>query len=236
MAINLIQEIKTQFQNAEKGFVFFIKQTVMLEETYGFARENTRFAEGGCCDEANEAEYQLLETYWGRRFKFGGLAGYCHGGRTALGAVSHHVPESEGQKNLLLVAGAHIGYHDGQWGQVPRTGQPGVTTSCGSLAAIVGAGYDAIRNKPADALDRQQRTVEQIILPYLEQCANAGDTPDIVAATRHLMQQIDADLEKIVADLKSGFTGQIALITGITINTVQCNFFSPTRVEVFGRS
>lgn len=144
--------------------------------------------------------------------------------------------KAKGKKNLLLVAGAHIGYHDGQWGQVPRTGQPGVTTSCGSLAAIVGAGYDAIRNKPADPLDRQQRKVEQIILPYLEQCAHAGDTPDIVAATRHLMQHIDTDLEKIVADLKSGFSGQIASITGITINTVQGNFFSPSRVEVLGRS
>ena len=236
MATDLIQELKTKFQNAEKGAVFFIKQSVMLEEKYGFTRENTRFAEGGCCDEINEAEYLLLETYWGRRFKFGGLAGYCHGGKTALGAVSHHVPEIEGRKNLLLAAGAHIGYHDGQWGQVPRTGQPNLTTSCGSVAAILDADYDSLRNKPADPLDRQQRTVEQIILPYLERCAHTGETPDIVAATRHLMQQIDTDLEKIVTDLKSDFTGQIALITGITINTVQGNFFSPSRVDVFGRS
>jgi hypothetical protein len=236
METKLIQEIKTQFPNAEKGGVFFLKQTVILEEKYGFARENTRFAESGCCDEANEAEYQLLETYWGRRFKFGGLAGYCHGGKTALGAVLHHVPESNGQKNLLLVAGAHIGYHDGQWGQVPRTGQSGLTTSCGSLSAIVGAGYEAIRNKPADELDGQQRTVEQIVLPYLKQCADAGETPDIVVATKYLMQHIDADLKKIGTYLKSDFTGQIGLITGITINTVQGNFFSPTRIEVVDRS
>ena len=59
---------------------------------------------------------------------FGGLAGYCHGGKSALGAVSHHVPEVEGEKNLLLVAGPHIGYHAGQWGKVPRPGQPDITT------------------------------------------------------------------------------------------------------------
>ena len=52
-------------------------------------------------DEINEPEYLLMEQYWGERFKFGGLAGYCHGGKTGFQAVSHHVPEVFGRKNLL---------------------------------------------------------------------------------------------------------------------------------------
>jgi hypothetical protein len=145
------------------------------------------------------------------------------------------VPESDGRRNLLIVAGAHIGYHEGQWGRVPRKGQSEVpTTSCGSLSGIVEAGYEALRDKAADPLDRQQQIVGQIMLPYLKSCADAGRSPDIIDATLYLMQQIDNDLTSIVDGAQTQFAGQIALITGITINTVEGNYFSPSQFEVFG--
>ena len=231
---DLKNEIRAVFPSAEVGRIYFARQNIELEQHYGFTPENTRFAEGGCCDEINEAEYQLLESYWGERFKFGGLAGYCHGGKSSLGAVSHHVPEVEGEKNLLLVAGPHIGYHAGQWGKVPRPGQPDITTCCGSLCAVLQAGYEQIRQKAADPLDRQQRNVEQIILPFLENCAKSGQPADILDATRFLMEKIDTDLSAIIDGLESGFDGQIAVITGITINTHLGNFFAASRFEVRG--
>jgi hypothetical protein len=229
----LLAEIQKVFAASEPGRLFFARQNLMLEEKHGFTPDNTRFAEGGCCDEINEPELQMMEQYWGERFKFGGLAGYCHAGKTGLGAVSHHVPEVEGNKNLLLVAGAHIGYHDGQWGKVPRPGQPGITTSCGSLVAVLSTGYDTIKAKAKDPLDRQQETVEEIMLPYLEKCKNAGQEPDVVDATHFLMGRIDADMQTMANELSGNFDGQIALITGVTINTELGNFFCPVRVEVF---
>ena len=45
-----------------------------------------------CSDEINEPEIVSMAQYWGERFNFGGLAGYCHGGSTGLGAVLHHIP------------------------------------------------------------------------------------------------------------------------------------------------
>ena len=84
----LRKKIQAFFPNAENGRIFFVKKNILLEETYGFTPENTRFAEGGCSDEINEPEYRLMDRYWGERFKFGGLAGYCHGGKTGLAAVS----------------------------------------------------------------------------------------------------------------------------------------------------
>jgi len=230
----LKKEIQTSFPNAEIGRIFFAKQNILLEEQYGFTPENTRFAEGGCCDEINESEYRFMENHWGKRFKFGGLAGYCHGGKTGLAAVSHHVPEVDGKKNLLLLAGPHIGYHRGEWGKVVRSGQPELTASCGSLAAIVQAGYEIISRKPADLLDRQQQIVEQLLLPYLKRCAEAGKTVDMVEATKYLMQRIDNDLMSMVQDAEAHFDGQIAVITGITINTGQGNYFSASCVEVRG--
>lgn len=228
----LQQEIHAVFPNAETGRIFFARHNIVLEERYGFTPENTRFAEGGCCDEINEPEYQFLETYWGERFKFGGLAGYCHGGRSGLRAVSHHVPEVKGGRNLLLVAGPHIGYHRGEWGKIPRSGQRELTTCCGSLCAVLHAGCEAIRQKPEDPLDRQQHFVEQIVLPFLENCDRSGQNPSILEATRYLMQRIDSDLLHIVEALENEFDGQIALITGITVNTEQGNFFEASRFEV----
>lgn len=227
------EEICAVFPEAEVGRLFYLKQNIMLEEKYGFTPDNTRFAEGGCCDEINEPEYELMEGYWGERFKFGGLAGYCHGGKTSLGAVSHHVPEVEGKKNLLLVAGPHIGYHEGQWGKVPRRGQEDITTSCGSLVAALQTGYDGIRQKPSDPLDKQQQSVEQLVIAYLKDCSDVGNSPDIVEATKGLMERIDEDMQTMVKDLKGNFDGQIALITGITINTAVGNYFSPATVVVY---
>ncbi|MBN2124126.1 MAG: hypothetical protein JW821_07520 [Deltaproteobacteria bacterium] len=228
------EDIGKAFPDAEIARVFFARQNILLEQRYGFTPENTRFAEGGCCDEVNEPEYRFMEGYWGERFKFGGLAGYCHGGKSALRAVSHHAPEVDGTRNLLLVAGSHIGIHDGEWGKVLRNGQPKPTACCGSLAAVLQGGFEAVSEKPVDPLDLQQHTVEQILLPYLRTCAEEGRATDILEATRFLMQRIDEDLLAIVQDVEARFNGRIALITGITINTSRGNLFSPSRVEVRG--
>lgn len=225
------KDIEALFPDAEPARVFFTRKNLELEEDHGFTPDNTRFAEGGCSDEINEAEYQLMERYWGERFKFGGLAGYCHGGKTSLAAVSHHIPESGGRKNLLLLAGPHVGYHRGRWGTVVRTGQEHPSDCCGSLAATLRTGREGIRNKTFDPLDRQQQAVEQIMLPYLERLPET-QAPDILDATRFLMDRIDGDLMTIVGELRQGFQGRIAVIAGITVNTAAGNFFSPHRDEV----
>ena len=230
----LKEEIRKAFPEAEPARVFFGRHNLLLEESYGFTPENTRFAEGGCSDEINEPELVYMERYWGERFKFGGLAGYCHGGKTGLAAVSHHVPEVDGRKNLLLLAGTHIGFHEGVWGKVPRRGQEGVTASCGALSAVLAAGYPALKDKDLDPLDRQQFAVEQMMLPYLERCQEAGEEPDILAATHFLQHRIESDMALMVAGLENSFDGLIALVTGITVNTAKGNFFSPGIVEIRG--
>ena len=59
----LKNEIREFFPSVEMGRIFFMKESVGLEEQYGFIPENTRFAEGGCSDEINEPEYLLMEQY-----------------------------------------------------------------------------------------------------------------------------------------------------------------------------
>jgi hypothetical protein len=102
------------------------------------------------------------------------------------------------------------------------------------LSAVVEDGYETIIQKPTDFLDRQQQTVEELMLPYLKKCTEAGETTDLVEATKFLMQRIDTDLLGIVQDLEAQFDGQIAVITGITINTELGNYFSVSKVRVRG--
>ncbi len=142
--------------------------------------------------------------------------------------MSHHVPEEDGQRNLLLVAGPHIGWHDGEWGEVPRVGQVEITTSCGALMAIVEAGYAGLRSKTMDPLDSQQFLVERIMLPFLKEADGGGEVPLIAQATQFLMQRIDTDLWTILDELLPHFEGQIACVTGVTINTAAGNFFCPS--------
>lgn len=225
-------KIKLVFPNAEKGRLFFTKQSILLEENFGFTPENTHFSEGGCSDEINEPEYLLMQHYWGERFKFGGLAGYCHGGKTGIYALSHHVPEIEGKKNLLIVGGPHIGFHNGVWGKCIRLGHKVATSSCGSIAEIMKSDFHDLKSKNPDPLDLQQHTVSQILRPYLKRCSEEGKQLDILEATIFMLDKIDSDLSSIITELKDYFKGQIALLTGITINTNSGNYFSPSIIKI----
>ncbi len=228
----ILESIRQYFPKVSVASDFFDQLNKVLESSHGFTPGNTRFAEGACSDEINEPELRRLENYWGERFKFGGLAGYCHGGRTGLNAVSHHVPEQNGQRNLLLIGGPHIGWHDGQWGKVPRVGQPGLTTSCGSLVAVVEAGCADLESKSWGRLDSQQFFVERIMLPFLTESEYQGEVPLIVRATQFLLQEIDTDLGIMSDELLQHFNGQIACVTGVTINTAAGNMFCPSMYVV----
>lgn len=226
--MDTIDNIRSVFKNADVFRVFLSKQNIYLEEKHGFTPENTHFSEGGCSDEINEHEYLLMEHYWGERFKFGGLGGYCHGGRSGLTAFASHAPQSS-NKNLIILAGPHIGFHDGEWGKVIRTGHDTPSLSCGSIAYIINDGYEGVVNKRKDDLDLQQQVVEQLLLPYLADC----DEPNVLDGTRFLMKKTDEDLLNIIEGLKKQFNGKIYLITGITINTKQVNYFSSSTLKIF---
>ncbi len=65
------------------------------------------------------------------------------------------------------------------------------------------------------------------MLPFLKEADGAGEFPLIALATQFLMQRVNTDLEAIIDGLLPHFAGQIACVTGVTINTAQGNFFFP---------
>ena len=69
------------------------------------------------------------------------------------------------------------------------------------------------------------------MLPFLKVADDAGDVPLIALATQFLMQRVDTDLGTIIDGLLPHFEGQIACVTGVTVNTAKGNFFcSSTQV------
>ena len=70
------------------------------------------------------------------------------------------------------------------------------------------------------------------MLSFLKTADRGGEIPLIVRATQHLLQRIDTDLWIIVNELLLHFGGQIACVTGVTINTADGNFFCPSTQAV----
>ena len=66
------------------------------------------------------------------------------------------------------------------------------------------------------------------MLPFLKVADDAGDVPLIALATQFLMERVDTDLGTIIDGLMPHFDGQIACVTGVTINTAKGNFFCPS--------
>ena len=225
---NVIYGINSKFHNAEVGRQFFTKISLQLEEQWGFDPDNTRFAEGECCDEINEPELIFLQHYWGERYKFGGLGGYCHGGRSGMEALSQHVAEVDGEKNILLVCGPHIGFHDDEWGFIPRIGMSEATDCCGAVAKILRE-QPCAPERQRDVYDMQFENLRDISSPYFEET----EYPNIIGVTEFLLTKTRQDLYRILEDVKVSFEGSIAVVTGITVNTKIGNFVANHEFQVF---
>ena len=101
--------------------------------------------------------------------------------------------------------------------------------------AILSAGAEGMAARKPDPLDPQMETLVGIMKPFLQE--NGGDDghPAMVRATHSLMQRVDEDFSAMVESIQSGFGGQIAIVTGVTINTAIGNLFCPSMQEVWNQ-
>ena len=144
------------------------------------------------------------------------------------------MPSPAGRGNLFVVAGPHIGWHDGRWGVVIRPGQTVATAACGALTAAARAAAPDERS-PLDPLDAQQALVTRVVAPFVRASTETDETAVLIAATRGLLQRVDADLERLVTDGMTAFDGTVACITGVTINTATTNYLCPSRCAIHRR-
>ena len=228
------EAIKREFPLAMPGPVF-TRKIIDLFAKRGFTPENTVFANSTCPDEINRKVTQFADHY-GENFTMGGLAGFPFTGITGLNAFSHHVPDNG---NLFILYGPHIGVsNSGELAKIKRQGMSKESTSCGSLCgayAFLKEKWDT--NEPVqlsyDQLDPQQWYVTK----RLHACRNAIEWSDnpIRTVVEAAFGSIDEEIQAIFADDRTHYSGNIALIGGIQINTPvgEEDYFLPKRIEYF---
>ncbi len=229
-----VDTIRKVFPNAMTG-TQFTREVIELFAKKGFTPENTVFATSTCPDEINRAVTGFAGHY-GEHFIMGGLAGFPFTGITGFGALSHHVPDNG---YLFILYGPHIGVSAvGELGKVKRPGMGERTASCGSLCGAYNylkprwTGIEDI-NLTYDRLDPQQWYVTSRV----HQCRNVLEWSDdpMHALVETAFGAIDEDIQAIFHASRTHYTGTVAFIGGIQINTPpgEENYFSPKRIELF---
>eukprot|EP00898_Chlorokybus_atmophyticus_P008018 jgi/Chlat1/8217/Chrsp76S00614 len=176
----------------------------------GFTPENTLLGNSTCPDEINSIN-QWNHLMLHENFSLGGLTGLPFVGRTGFGAFSHHACDDG---RLLVLYSPHVGIdRDGRVGKLLRHGQSGVSAACGSAIAAYGS---CVAGKGFEGEgDYQQKVVYETVkssLPRLKEVDSPmAELPYVV------YEKIRQELLDIIR--ASDFSGPIALLGGIQINT-----------------
>lgn len=235
MMVSLETKILQHFPNAVEGQILTEEVTVHLATAHGFTRENTIVGTSTCPDEINRTVTRFSEHYGEEQFPLGGLTGFPFRGITGFGAYSHHAPDGG---NLLIVFGPHVGISDaGELGKVSRKGQPHESTACGAALAFLNKYQTAVSKggvyvPQPHPHDTEQHAIETMLIPHGERILNAQNpVRELVEVNYEL---IDGAIVARVTELTHHFSGKIALVGGIMINTSlgQPNYFEPRRLEI----
>jgi len=215
-----------------------------LEET-GFAKNNSRLVFSVCPDDVNRLEeIETIENgltgKYNGEFHLGGLGAYPMGGVSGIIAASHHPPDDKsggGRKegNLIFFVSPHMGImeKDGEpvYGKIIRPGQEKVTSSCGAMMGFI----DAVKkvgglNNFEIAPDENTIDPTRIVL-HNDLINNYSDELNrILEINEHNEQTFDLfklnhevvtkKATEMIAEFlnKEHFEGNIAMISGITIN------------------
>jgi len=215
---------------------------------HGLEKHNSRLVFSVCPDDVNRidevdsVENALTSNYNGE-FHLGGLGAYPMGGVSGITAASHHSPDnkSNGEKkhgNLIFFISPHVGLIKNQqgeyiYGKLARPGQQNLTSSCGAMMGFLAALKQA--GSPEDfkiAPDNSNTDPTRMVL-HGELINNyAPRLSDILAIEDENLQVVN--LFKLNYDLvmnkanqmineflmkeKEHFKGDIAKISGITVN------------------
>lgn len=206
---------------------------------YGYTRDNTLLATSLCADEICRVLERDLAAVYSDNFSMGGLAGFPFGGRTALGAMTAHVPANG---NAFLIYGPHVGVNEnGIVGTVERRGIPGSGGSCCGSAI---AGWSSVEEThftskspetpalPIDIVDAQQSFVQRMLWPYYGRLKSAENKMLELPFCLYDAQK------RLVERIVSGgckHKGTLAVMGGIQINTPAStsDFFLPLSFELY---
>ncbi|MFW5895385.1 MAG: hypothetical protein ACOCT9_01445 [archaeon] len=211
-----------------------------------FLKDNSRLVFSVCPDDVNrlnnrETIEKALVNEYNREFHLGGLGAYPIGGVSGITAASHHPPDninSEGRSegNLIFFLSPHMGVieqDDFSFGKIIRPGQKKITSSCGAMMGFLDAleeagsvenfkvtpdvqGIDPTRLVLQNAFIDKYPQELQKILDYEDKKKQVTELFKLnyTAVSSKANQMIEEFLEKE----EDHFTGNIAIIGGLTVN------------------
>lgn len=219
----------------------------------GFENGNSRLVFSVCPDDVNRLqdlntiENSLTDEY-NNEFHLGGLGAYPMGGVSGIIAASHHPPDrlvNGGRKggNLIFFISPHMGLIEKEnyiYGKIIRPGQEKVTSSCGAMMGFLdalkkaGSPEDFEITPDPNTVDPTRTVLHSELISnysdWLNKILQMDDTNDQVIDLFKLnydlvMNKAEEMIEEFLELEGDHFEGDIAVIGGITLNTVSGDYF-----------
>ncbi|MHA1488503.1 MAG: hypothetical protein ACTSRI_02475 [Promethearchaeota archaeon] len=218
-----------------------------------FNRKNSRIVFSVCPDDINRLddletiENALTKEYNGE-FHLGGLGAYPIGGVSGITAASHHTPDNivsgvRKEGNLIFFISPHFGLMreksgDFIFGKIVRPGQETPTSSCGAMMGFL----DQLKedgSPQAFKIPEDKEKVDQTrVILHQELINNYSDKLDEILKLESDNQQVinlsllnyEVVTKKLDLMIKTflnnnHFKGNIAIISGITVNVPTKDYF-----------
>lgn len=203
-----------------------VKSEVFLNAFLHFVHKEFDLCESGvatmvsvCSDDLNSDSLPGKDLIG--PFFLGGLDGYPFGGKTGIGAFSHHIPDPG---VALIFFGPHIGITDhGHVGKVLRQGQHEPSACCGAaqktLQALEAGSIRPKQFHEYDIDDFQQETLEQIALQHegeIKAAGRPGSASRLIELTEAIYRASRAQILNLLTKVK--FEKPAFAFGGILIN------------------
>ena len=218
MTVNWQELIRNHYATASRISALRNGLLQQLEDGLGGDRKTTLLATSFCSDDIVTSK-DISRDVWGP-FTLGGLGGLPFGGRTAMAAYAHHIPDNG---TALIVYGPHIGITwQGVLGRMRRPGQSHDTSSCGALMAALEHMSSGGQEMPYVPLarddDQQQAYLEQSLMPFKSRILAAPSPEKEITEVAYAL--VHQQVHRLIEATRDQFHGRrIMFVGGVIINT-----------------
>ena len=203
----------------------FIGMTAATLASLEFNGENTLPILSICRDEICASFVSAAEDHWGNSFTLGGLAGLPFGGKTGMGAASHHAPDIHDRERFVIYAMAHIGFGpEGEVGGCVRPGMKDVNGACGALIGYTGLLNESNTETTIYADDAEFGLLKQRMAKVVPEGA-----ADLLAVTNSALTAIQHDIANLAANVINAEKADYAVFTGTQIHLSDRNLVHPSK-------
>ena len=192
----------------------FVETTATTLAGIGFTPDNTLPVVAVCRDEICGSFTAAVQNKWGNFFALGGLAGLPFGGKTGMGAASHHAPDIYDRERFIVYAMAHIGFGpEGEVGGCVRPGMEHLSGACGALVAYTGQIADGSLETKVFSDDAEFGMLKHRMAKVIPE-----GKPDLLAVTSAALTAIREDVDALTANVLDAGKADFAVFTGTQIH------------------